>query len=58
MKLVEKTCYACKGRRFFESWTGMCVACITCNGSGVVMEPSEEDARRMMEAVIAKHDRS
>jgi hypothetical protein len=52
MAIIEKTCYSCTGRGFHESWTGRVVACPTCNGSRVVMEPDEDECRRMMRRAL------
>jgi hypothetical protein len=50
--MVERICYACKGRGFLESRTGVLITCITCNGGKVVLEPDEEACRLMVERVL------
>lgn len=50
--MIERVCPACKGRTFFESWSGALVSCVYCNGSGFVMEPDDETCRRMMERAM------
>lgn len=53
---VKKECYACKGRGYQESWSGVVIACITCNGEGSLMEVDEAAARKMLDDVMGEPD--
>lgn len=51
--LVESTCHSCNGRGYHESCMVQTLfTCLFCNGSGVVLEPDAETARRMIERVM------
>lgn len=56
MALVERICPACRGDKGFASWTGAVAACLHCNGTGTVVAPDDDTARRMIESVLRERE--